>query len=444
MNMAISAIQYGILEGLVRWLIGLVLMVPLNKKRMFRLRAIAMLPVAMLLDGTLYMMPPSNIRELLVPVVGLIFYLIMGTFLIDEWFTKVFYFSVWSVFGYTVLYELWQFMIYYFYEEWSEMGYTLSRVTVWWCILVVFVLGLFFAFAVHGMIAYRMDHIGPRQTSSAVLIYLVFVGLSFPLYNKGYFDPRGYLCYILVLFQFICVIVCYLQSALFRNSALKQELDAMHLLWNQQHTQYEKSKENIAVINQKCHDLKHQIAAMRTMENSEEREKYIREIQDSVNFYDAVVKTGNDTLDTVLTEKSLLCRSRGIDIHCVADGKVMDFMNPVDIYTLMGNALDNAIEAVSQLKEVELRIIDVLVYVRNQLIIITVVNPMSGQLEFKDGIPLTTKRDQNYHGFGVFSMRTTVHKYGGEISLTAKDGLFEVKILLPLKQKGEAADQTAK
>lgn len=70
------------------------------------------------------------------------------------------------------------------------------------------------------------------------------------------------------------------------------------LLWRQQKEHYRIAKENIDIINRKCHDLKHQIAALRDMCTKEEREKYIEEIQDSIQIYEAMVKTGNDVLDT--------------------------------------------------------------------------------------------------------------------------------------------------
>ena len=84
---------------------------------------------------------------------------------------------------------------------------------------------------------------------------------------------------------------------------------------------YRIAKENIDIINRKCHDLKHQIAALRDMCTKEEREKYIEEIQDSIQIYEAMVKTGNDVLDTILTEKSLACKENDIVVSCVADGK---------------------------------------------------------------------------------------------------------------------------
>lgn len=75
------------------------------------------------------------------------------------------------------------------------------------------------------------------------------------------------------------------------------------------------------------------------------------EIEKSVSLYDANVKTGNTVLDTILTEKSLLCYKKGIILSCVADGENIAFMEDADVYSLFGNALDNAIEAVLKLEE---------------------------------------------------------------------------------------------
>ena len=105
------------------------------------------------------------------------------------------------------------------------------------------------------------------------------------------------------------------------------------------------------LINHKCHDLKHQISAMRAITSPEEREKYLREVEDSVQIYDAIVQTGNEVLDTVLTEKSLFCAANNIKINCIVDGRQMDIFEPVDLYTIFGNALDNAIESVRQLEK---------------------------------------------------------------------------------------------
>lgn len=253
--------------------------------------------------------------------------------------------------------------------------------------------------------------------------------------------PRRMTGALVVMSQLYTVTVLYLQTALFRKSAMQHELDTMNLMWHQQEAQYKLAKENIELINRKCHDLKHQVAAMRTMEGGERRDQYIREIEESVRIYDAIVKTNNETLDTVLTEKSLLCEANQIAINCVADGASLDFMDPVDLYTVMGNALDNAIEGVRAFEQKEMRVIDVLIYVRQRFLVISVTNPLKEELTFHEGLPVSIKPKNGYHGYGMRSMRYTAQKYGGELTVEAQDGCFALRMLIPLPQ--DAGEQMA-
>ena len=106
----------------------------------------------------------------------------------------------------------------------------------------------------------------------------------------------------------------------------------------------------------KCHDMRHQIREIGRSKslNSE----VIDEMEKSITLYDTMVKTGTEALDVILSEKSLLCYRKGIVLTCVADGGRLDFMSATDLYSLFGNALDNAIAAVKGLPE-EMRVISV-------------------------------------------------------------------------------------
>lgn len=277
-------------------------------------------------------------------------------------------------------------------------------------------------------------HVGPRQLSSAMFLLVVFE-LLFSFLREGDRSGGSDMMYIwnVMLVQCYCVTILYLQNTLFKKSAMKQELDTLNQLWHQQKEQYELSRETISLINHKCHDLKHQIAAMRAITSPEEREKYLREVEDSVQIYDSIVKTGNEVLDTVLTEKSLFCAANNIKINCIADGRRMDVMDPVDLYTVFGNALDNAIESVKQLENREMRMIDVLVYVRQQFLMINIMNPIGNRVEFEGELPVSTKTKNGYHGFGLKSIRHTVGKYNGFMKIDTAENIFSLKILMPLR-----------
>lgn len=270
--------------------------------------------------------------------------------------------------------------------------------------------------------------IGPRQMVSA----WVFCIMSENLFIYAKVDP-GTALFNIVL-QFYCITLLYLQSALFKKSSMRKELETIQLLWHQQKGQYQLSKETIELINHKCHDLKHQVQAIRAVKDEKERETYLEKIEKSVQIYSAIVRTGNEILDTILTEKSLICENSGIHINCVADGSLLAFMNPVDLYTLFGNALDNAIEAVRKLESKEKRVIDIMLYERQSFLMLQIVNPMCGEVKFEDGLPLTTKAKNGYHGYGMKSMLHTIQKYEGHLTTEVKNGCFYFNVMLPLER----------
>ena len=280
----------------------------------------------------------------------------------------------------------------------------------------------------------RRYHTGPKQLTSACLILCLFLGIGW-LYERSMLGPDLWVGgVIMLLIQLHCATVLYLQHELFQKSAIRQDLSLLNHLWIQQKNQYDLAKENISLINQKCHDLKHQIQAMRLMFSDQQREEYFQEMEQSIRIYEILAKTGNEVLDTVLTEKSLYCEANGIQANCVADGRLLAFMDPVDLYTIFGNALDNAIECVRSFENRAQRIIDVLVYSEKQMLVIQIINPVSQALEFdSEGLPVSTKVKNGYHGFGLKSIRHTVRRYGGFLSTKVEHGCFYLQILLPIQ-----------
>lgn len=109
----------------------------------------------------------------------------------------------------------------------------------------------------------------------------------------------------------------------------------------------------------------------------------------------------------------------------------MAFMEVMDIFSLFGNILDNAIECEAKLPP-EARFIHLSIRAVNQLLFIHVENHFEGTLELVNGIPLTTKDDKDYHGYGMLSIRRIVEKYGGNFEIAAEDQLFQIDIMLPI------------
>jgi hypothetical protein len=159
-------------------------------------------------------------------------------------------------------------------------------------------------------------------------------------YKSGYNNVSTYfysiMCCVLIFFAFISMV---------RYNKLSKEKIEIENVFRISERQHALSTQNIEIINQKCHDLKHQIIAMKRIA-PEQQEKYIDELERAVEIYDCTLDTGNDALNIVLSEKSLLCKEYGISFTVMADGSALSRLEELEIYTLFGNALDNAIESV--------------------------------------------------------------------------------------------------
>lgn len=212
--------------------------------------------------------------------------------------------------------------------------------------------------------------------------------------------------------------------------AEKQSM-AMRNMLKMQYNNYQIGKESIEVVNQKYHDLKHQIAVLRSQSDPEKRNAYLDQMEEEIRTYEAQNKTGNQVLDIVLTTKALICQRENIQMSVVADGKILNMMDEIDISTIFGNAIDNAIESVRKIEDVDKRLITVKVSSLKGFLHIVIGNCYQGEIKMVGGLPKTTKKNKEYHGYGVKGIKQTVLKYDGSTTIKAENGWFELRILIP-------------
>ena len=214
----------------------------------------------------------------------------------------------------------------------------------------------------------------------------------------------------------------------------QRELDAMQTVLENQYAQYRMSRDSMELINRKYHDLKHQINALRSEQNPAVRNQWLDEMEADIRSYEAQNKTGNSVLDTVLTGKSLYCQKHRITLSVIADGSRLHFMDVMDICTIFGNALDNAIECELKIQEKSMRAIHLTLTTQKQFLLLRVENYCPETPKFQGGLPVSTKGDPAFHGFGVKSIQHTARKYGGTTTFGVEDGWFVLKVLIPLSQ----------
>ena len=264
-----------------------------------------------------------------------------------------------------------------------------------------------------------------------VLSSLSFTSLETPFGGSTYAEAFN----IRTMVYLGGVAILYAYHLQLCDSHARTEVDALQSMLEMQYANYRLSQESIDLVNRKYHDLKHQIAVLRAGIGAEQKLEYLDRMEREISAYEAQNKTGNKVLDTILTSKSLLCQDQDIRLTCVADGAALDFMDVMDLSTLFGNALDNAMESVAKLPDPEERLIHLSVARQKGFLRIRVENRCSTALVTGKSLPRTTKADSRFHGYGLKSIRHTAEKYGGSATVRAENGWFELRVLIPLDEE---------
>ena len=214
-------------------------------------------------------------------------------------------------------------------------------------------------------------------------------------------------------------------------AALHSELAAMDNVLHRQYEQYKQSKENIRLINRRYHELKMQIAAIRAERDKVKQDAALAEMEGDIHRYEAENKTGNPVLDTLLTAKSMYCQQHGINLTCVADGTLLNFLTTGEICTIVGTALDNATERLTE-QDPEKRLIRVAVYAQNGFVMLRFENYCAQPVELgPDGLP----RQSSHGGYDLKSVRAAAETHGGTVTLHWENEWFTLRVLLPQKNE---------
>lgn len=330
--------------------------------------------------------------------------------------------------------------------EWQLYYYALTTLnlaeTIWWNLVFLAVTHAA-VFSVMYLLEYKyrdansqLQITGRELRVAALLVLCMYVvsNASYALQNTPFSSEYPTEIFIIrTLSDLGGVAFLYAYHIQLHEVSERLERNFLQGMLELQYENYRVSAESVEIVNRKYHDLKHQIAVLRAADSSEERNAYLDQMEQEIRSYEAQNKTGNKVLDTILTAKSLQCQQEGITLTCVADGESLSFMDAMDISALFGNALDNAIESVREITDPEQRLIHLAMLREKGFLRLRVENRYKGEIRFEKGLPLTSKKDKAFHGFGTRSIRQIAEKYGGSMTIETKDGWFELRVLFPLE-----------
>lgn len=226
------------------------------------------------------------------------------------------------------------------------------------------------------------------------------------------------------------------------KSKEQKEKETMQKMLHEKEEDMILSKKNIELINLKAHDLKHQLDVLKNL-SEPEKESHIDNIEQELDIYASIPKTKSNLVNLALTKKALYCQKHSIRLNYMVDDVDLSFFDEVDFYTMMGNILDNAIEALLKCPDKEKRVIFFSIRQEEGFLSLHETNYSIAPLVMKDNFPLTSKENKDYHGFGLRSIRYIAEKYGGNLKIETEGDMFVLNILFPLKEVTKPLTKTA-
>ncbi len=226
-----------------------------------------------------------------------------------------------------------------------------------------------------------------------------------------------------------CLLVLFMNYSLHVLDIEKNKNETLERISYQERKQYETSKNNREKLNIKYHDLKHILSLIKN--NDVSNIEFVNQYKKILNDYDSEIESGNETLDIVLNEKLAKCQENSITFTFLGNGKLIDFINQYDLYSLMGNILDNAIEASIKISDSSKRVISMTIEQQGKIISIDCMNYYESKIITKNNEIITSKNeDQGFHGYGIKSIKMIAKKYNGEVSIGLENNIFDLNILL--------------
>lgn len=258
--------------------------------------------------------------------------------------------------------------------------------------------------------------------------------LSFVVHDSPFSGREGReVFYIRTLVDFAGFVALYAIRSQRLTLHRLVEVQSMNTLLHNQHEQYLRSRQQRETVNARYHDLKNYVAAIRHETDEKARSGIVDDLEASMRgFAGLAIDTGNPVVDTMLATKISEAELAGVTVTSVVDGSAVDFMDAIDVVTVLGNAMDNALEAVREVPDPERKLVRIAIYRQEGFVLLRFENYFGGELARSDELPPTSKDDAQHHGYGLKNIRHAAEKYGGTVTVHSENGWFVLRVLLPV------------
>lgn len=271
-------------------------------------------------------------------------------------------------------------------------------------------------------------------------IFLLNMCLSILLIDFVYYDniPTWYNFikrFTVLIILTTILMIFYLLYATISNTRLKQLTENYEKQINIQSEHYKKLAAANVDVRRFKHDFKNMSIAIEKLLSDGNTEEALNLLKSSVNSFDShdntinPFKSGNPIADALLADKQKMAHSAGATIEF--EGAIpAELLSPTDICVLLGNTLDNAIEACQKFPHNIHKTIRISANCVGSIAFIMIENPVTEKANIKNNHIKTSKENKTLHGFGLYSLNSIVKKYSGTLKISSTDSKFTVEISL--------------
>ena len=243
--------------------------------------------------------------------------------------------------------------------------------------------------------------------------------------------------YILLFMSLLCIFLCILLfSALYHRKSHEKRLIAYQEQVLKQ--QIEEVNEVYLTMRGWRHDYHNHMQKLKAhiaLNQIDEMKKYLNQLEGELDQIDVKYHTGNVSLDAILNSKLSLAEKANIRIHCKVELAENISISDIDLCVLIGNLIDNAVEACEKLRIDEDRFLRIYICIRKQQLYIAITNATNEVIRKLNREYITQKRGN--HGHGLRRIDAIVEKYQGFIRRANEPGAFSTEIMLPLIKRDE-------
>ncbi|MSS62723.1 ATP-binding protein [Velocimicrobium porci] len=253
-------------------------------------------------------------------------------------------------------------------------------------------------------------------------------------------DNASYFSIIMSIISCIMILISNLiLLKIYDKLAEDLEVKRANLLYSQQLTLYKRHslerEETMLRFRAIRHDMKNHFIYMHELLEQKKYNRlqnYIERIMQMDEYFKyEICKSGNILIDSLINYKYEIAQKNEIPFELQIEVFNQLPFEDGDICIILGNALDNAMEAVYKVVNTEERFIKISILFRKNVLMLSIRNSYNGEIkETKEGSLITEKKDYKNHGIGIPSMKRVVSKYNGEFMYQYDEHVFELNILL--------------